>query len=89
MSLNIKKYYTSGSSFRSKGNIKMLNAIERNAFKPTRKLQGQKKSFVNTGIQNMKCGGKVHKMPEGGEIMELTDKEIQNLRNGGYTVIEQ
>jgi hypothetical protein len=45
----------------------MLNAIERNAFNPTRKLKGQKQAFVNPELEKMKCGGKVHKMELGGE----------------------
>lgn len=89
MSLNSKQYYTSGRTLKSKGNQTMLNNIEKNAYNPTRKSSKKRQSFVNPELQNMKCGGKVHKMQAGGEVMELTDKEIQELRAGGYIVIEQ
>lgn len=68
MSLNKDQYYTAGSSFVREGNKKMLNAIQNNAYKPTRKIKSKKSSFVNTNLQNLKCGGKVLKMEDGGQL---------------------
>ncbi len=69
MSLNKKQYYTSGRTLKSKGNQSMLNAIERNAYSPTRKLSTKRESFVNPELDEMKCGG-LTKMGYGDEVLK-------------------
>jgi hypothetical protein len=89
MSFNEDKYYTRGRSFNSKGNQAMLNAIEKNAFSPTRNAGTKKRSLFNPELEEMKCGGKVHKMKDGGEQLPMlsngtpgTSRVLRNVIGG-------
>lgn len=82
MSLNWDKYHTSGLSFQSKGNKSALNEAIKKATRPAM-FQNPNARPIPKGyhempdgkvmadaLHKMKCGGKVHKMQNGGMIFD-------------------